>query len=99
MTYRDGDIDPVCRINNPGLDEYRDGCCRFPKSCSPHMNLARAVELNTRDKIADEVSAYSASQQHDPYCAINEFGCTCTWRARTRLLDSLADRIVEDGLR
>ena len=25
-----------CAARNPANDEYRDGCCRFPKSCSPY---------------------------------------------------------------
>jgi hypothetical protein len=25
-----------CARNNPSNDEFYDGCCRFPKSCSPY---------------------------------------------------------------
>lgn len=44
--YSEGDIDPVCAARNPWLDQWHGNCCRFPKSCSPHMNAARAAQLN-----------------------------------------------------
>lgn len=44
--WREGDIDPECSERNPWMDEWNGNCCRFPKSCSPRMNQARADALN-----------------------------------------------------
>lgn len=46
--YQAGDIDPECARLNPELAEWHGNCCRFPKSCSPRMNQARADALNSR---------------------------------------------------
>lgn len=44
--WKDGDVDPVCAVRNPWMDEYAPNCCRFPKSCSPRIHEARAAALN-----------------------------------------------------
>lgn len=105
MTYREGDLDPICVQRNPGLDEWRDGCCRFPKSCSPHMSLARAVELNTRERIAEQVRTFDPQAEDAAlmdHLVVIPVALRCPsgeGNAIRWAMERLADRIVQDGLR
>lgn len=48
-------IDPVCAEKNPGLDEWNGNCCRFPKTCSPHITREGLARRKAAE--ADEVGA------------------------------------------
>ena len=49
-----------CAARNPANDEYQDGCCRFPKSCSPYPYDETPVtdaDLEPRRAMTDQPAA------------------------------------------